>query len=191
MATEHKTILVGDSGVGKTAMAKFATSGEVLSRSQPTIGAGHFSYHASDVDLSIWDTAGQEQFRSLVPMYVRGAEVALLVFDLTSRASFQSIREWARLVRGQAMDCEFYVVGNKVDLEERREISDNEGRGVCDELSGAGFHTTSAVTGAGIADLFTAIVMRIRDRAAQAQRQDNSLRDTIDMDQSAKFSYCC
>jgi Ras-related protein Rab-21 len=134
-------ILVGESRVENTAIAKFATSGEVLSQSSAMIGAAHYVYPLPDgAHMSIWDTAGQEQFHPLVPLHVRGAEIALLVFNVTSPASFESISEWARRVRTGATDCVLYIVGNKIDFADRQQTSGAEGRGVGDALCGAGYY---------------------------------------------------
>jgi GTPase SAR1 family protein len=86
-------------------------------------------------------------------MYASGAEVALLVFDVTSTASYDSLTDWAKLVREGTRDCSCYVVGNKTDLTQQRQITDEQGRSSCDKLRCVAYQATSAVTGEGIADL--------------------------------------
>jgi small GTP-binding protein len=196
MTREYKTVLVGDSGVGKTAIARFAISGEVLSNDSPTVAAAHYLYALPNGSaLSIWDTAGQERFRSLVPMYARDAVVALLVFDVTSPASFEGIEDWAHLVRGCATDCTFYVVGNKIDLAEQRRVSDDEAWKAVKTLGAESYQATSAITGEGIGDLMAMIGSGLEERAGRATRQEHAL-EPVDApapleEAPGGFGICC
>lgn len=76
------------------------------------------------VRLQLWDTAGQERFRSLIPSYIRDSHVAVVVFDITNRASFDSTAKWIADVRAQrGKDVVIVLVGNKTDLADRREVT--------------------------------------------------------------------
>ena len=123
-----KTVLLGDSGVGKTSIAVRLSTDEFNERSQPTVGAAFFSFASQTPDgtaleFEIWDTAGQERYRSLAPMYYRGAEVVVLVFALNDKHSFEAGHRWLQDVRsaGTGTDgCTLVLVGNKCDVEDRQ-----------------------------------------------------------------------
>eukprot|EP01130_Rhizamoeba_saxonica_P018509 TRINITY_DN928_c2_g3_i4.p1 TRINITY_DN928_c2_g3~~TRINITY_DN928_c2_g3_i4.p1 ORF type:complete len:123 (-),score=24.69 TRINITY_DN928_c2_g3_i4:360-728(-) len=95
---EAKIVLLGDSGVGKTSIALRYTQEGVPKSTNPTIGASYLLKNLriedQKVKLQIWDTAGQDRFRSLAPMYYRFAKAALIVYDITCKKSFDKVREW-------------------------------------------------------------------------------------------------
>ena len=80
------------------------------------------------VRLQLWDTAGQERFRSLIPSYIRDSSVAVIVYDITDRASFLNSSKWIEEVRTErGNDVVIMLVGNKTDLSDRRQVSSEEG----------------------------------------------------------------
>mmetsp|Transcript_34728 Transcript_34728/g.87317 ORF Transcript_34728/g.87317 Transcript_34728/m.87317 type:complete len:112 (-) Transcript_34728:598-933(-) len=97
---DAKVVIIGDTCVGKTCIARRFVSGQCEMQTGSTIGASFLTkrLYVDDVKmkLQIWDTAGQERFRSMVPMYYRGASAALLVYDVTEPESFESIKDWAK-----------------------------------------------------------------------------------------------
>ena len=109
------------------------------------------------IELQIWDTAGQERYRSLIPNYLRGASVVIVVYDVTDRKSFDHVKEWIDVVddRDSVM---IYLVGNKIDLE--RVISRDEGMKMSYDL-GTCFIETSAKNDVGITDLFEDIATKM------------------------------
>jgi small GTP-binding protein len=157
---ELKVVLTGTTAVGKTCIIQRATSGGFDSEPLPTLGA---SYTSKSVDfgnrrcrLQIWDTAGQERYRGVTPMYYRGADAGIIVYSVTDRASFEQVDEWLESFQECTDDAAVFIVGNKIDLEDERVISEREGREKALELS-AFFAEVSAVTGAGIEELFQLI----------------------------------
>jgi Ras-related protein Rab-6A len=81
-------------------------------------------YHCVIYNKQLWDTAGQERFRSLIPSYIRDSSVAVIVYDITNRASFLNTSKWVEDVRGErGSDVVIMLVGNKTDLAERRQVS--------------------------------------------------------------------
>ena len=113
------------------------------------------------VKLQIWDTAGQEKYRSLISNYLREASVAVVVYDVTSnititldKESFHAIHKWVSDARNlQGEDLQVVLVGNKTDLEESRMTSTKEGERLAKELQ-IGFIETSSKTGSNIHELF-------------------------------------
>jgi Ras-related protein Rab-6A len=80
------------------------------------------------VRLQIWDSAGQERFRSLIPSYIRDSSVAVVVYDITSRGSFANVTRWIEDVRAErGADVVVMLVGNKTDLSEKRQVSSDDG----------------------------------------------------------------
>lgn len=159
----RQVVFVGNESVGKTAIVKFAASGTWNPRTDPTAGAGMFvitrqEKGGSEVTLNVWDTAGQERFKTLMPMYLRSAQVAVLVFDVTNIASFHSIGNWGDLIREHSgVMTPIILVGNKMDLEEQRTVSSEEGARIYASVGAIDYLETSALTGANIDALFTMI----------------------------------
>jgi small GTP-binding protein len=151
-----KIVFLGDSGVGKTCLLRRWSSDQFSSREPSTIAAGVESMDAEIGDstyrLVLWDTAGQENYRSLAPSTVRGARAAILVFDVTSQDSFDGLPTWIDIMHNSA-DCGFVIVGNKVDVHSERQVQFDSG----DEFAkshGVSYYETSARTGQGVEDLF-------------------------------------
>ena len=155
----HKVIFVGDSAVGKTAIINQYIYGSACSEHQPTVGIDFFAKMIKNgnqsVRMQIWDTAGQEKFHSLIPSYVRNSTVAVFVYDITSRASFDNLDKWHKMVTDLA-DPALIVVGNKSDLESERAVSADDGRKFAEEHK-AQFIETSARTKANVNELFTLV----------------------------------
>lgn len=118
---EFKVVFVGDSAVGKTSIIQRYYNGQYSAERPSTIGAAFVSKEvktqSGEANLQIWDTAGQERYRSLVPMYSRGAAVAIVVYDVSEKDSFIGVEEWVNCVREDAANnCKIILVGNKIDL---------------------------------------------------------------------------
>lgn len=106
------------------------------------------------VRLQLWDTAGQERFRSLIPSYIRDSSVAVVVYDITQRASFLNTSKWIEDVRNErGNDVIVVLVGNKTDLTERRQVSVEEGEDKA-QKEGILFIESSAKAGFNIKSLF-------------------------------------
>lgn len=114
-----KVILLGDTNVGKTSFVHQYVYGVALESQTPTIGAAMISKYVNTPKfkghLHIWDTAGQERYRSLVPLYYRGAHVAIIIYDITNKTSFICAQQSALKVQKHE-DVTVALVGNKTDL---------------------------------------------------------------------------
>ena len=125
-----KVVLVGNPGVGKTSLLLSYTDQLYETTYLPTIGVDYkqkvITLSGKPCKLQIWDTAGQERFRAITNHYFRGTHITLLVFDITSRVSFESLKDWVAVVKSKNPEGKFWVVGNKVDKEALRQVSQEE-----------------------------------------------------------------
>jgi Ras-related protein Rab-5C len=119
-----KCVLLGESCVGKSSISRMFVSNIFDKYSEPTIGAVYTSkiieLSKGNVRLNIWDTAGQEKYDSLVPMYYRGANIVLIVYDITSKLSYEKAISWINIMKKNGpLDAIYALIGNKNDLKNR------------------------------------------------------------------------
>eukprot|EP00419_Tripos_fusus_P055645 CAMPEP_0172808490 /NCGR_PEP_ID=MMETSP1075-20121228/7722_1 /TAXON_ID=2916 /ORGANISM="Ceratium fusus, Strain PA161109" /LENGTH=200 /DNA_ID=CAMNT_0013647653 /DNA_START=70 /DNA_END=669 /DNA_ORIENTATION=- len=154
---KHKVVLLGDESAGKTSLVRRFMYDTFEDSVQSTIGMDFQSktvyLEDRSVKLQLWDTAGQERFRSLIPSYLRGAAAAVVVYDMTRRASFEGARNWINEIRNErGEEALVALVGNKSDLE-GREVSAEEGQNAAQELD-VTFSETSAKLGHNVKAVF-------------------------------------
>lgn len=157
---EFKAIFLGNTACGKTSILMRYQHDYFPEGINSTVAGAFVTSNIETPEgqavLNIWDTAGQEKYRSFVPMYVRGASVALIVFDVTDRQSFNSIDSWISEVDRESDDrCTIYIVGNKADLP--MEVEEDEIYQKAN-LIGAKVAIVSAKTGEGILHLFQNVI---------------------------------
>jgi len=160
-----KLVLLGDTAVGKSSSVERFVKNEFFEFQQPTIGAAFLtqSVQLDDfiVKFEIWDTAGQERYRSLAPMYYRGAAAALVVYDITSYDSFRGAKTWIEeLQRQGSSDIVIGLAGNKCDLEDKRDVPQDEARTYAQE-NRCIFYEMSAKTGENVQNMFQHIAMKL------------------------------
>jgi len=149
-----KVVFCGDSSTGKTSVLLNYINGSAPKSTKPTIAAAFFTrevkIHERLFDLVLWDTAGQETYRGLAPMYYRGSALAFLLFDVTSRKTFENLGDWIQSIRSEAGDKTIIsIVGNKIDIEDLREIDTFQAQDYATNEHCLYFET-SAITGHGI-----------------------------------------
>ena len=159
-----KVVLIGESGVGKTSIISQFTKGlfnpDIMSTNGATFSTKKKEYKDENKTLSfeIWDTAGQEKYRSLAKMFFKDAAVALIVYDITSKKSFDEIKNyWMNLVKENGpKKVIMYIVGNKYDLLEHEAVKEEEAREYARNEK-VSFWLTSAKDSTGIDELFDEI----------------------------------
>lgn len=190
MSDPFKVVLVGNSGVGKTTLIQRYYEQNFTPDIRPTVGASYFSCKVKtnsghEISMNIWDTAGQEKFQSLIPLYLRNAYVCILVFDLSVDNTVFEMERLKKLASESALeDCLYFFVGNKTDLISENDIIErtkdiasfaNEN---CSTL-----YTTSAKTGEGVDNLFFQIATELENRAEIfASRRKSIIDDIIEED---------
>eukprot|EP00794_Sanderia_malayensis_P008788 gene8788-9726_t len=161
VVNEYKVMLIGDSGVGKTCVLVRFKDGAFLSGSFiSTVGIDYknktFSLDGSSIKLQIWDTAGQERFRSITHAYYRDAQALLLLYDVTSRSSFDNTRAWLSEIQEYTSgEVVILLLGNKADLSKEKAVKREEGEKLAKDFK-VPFLETSAKTGMNIELAFEA-----------------------------------
>ena len=127
-----KVIVIGDSGVGKSCLTNKATNNIFEENYNATVGFEFFTFNIKMfnkiIKLQIWDTCGQELYRSLITNFYRNSSLAIIVYAINSKTSFDSIEMWLKELRTHSNpDAKVFLIGNKVDLENERVISKDEG----------------------------------------------------------------
>ena len=162
-----KIVLIGNSGVGKTCISqKFINENKEINLEQnSTIGASYFQkfleIDGKTLTLDIWDTAGQEKYRSMGKMFYKDAYIVLFVYDITNEESFTELKNvwYKELMNTGERHAVLAVVGNKTDLFENEEVNEEEARNWAEEI-GAIFGLVSAKTGDCINALFENVVKK-------------------------------
>ena len=160
-----KFIVIGDSSVGKSNILLRYTQNEFNQEYQSTIGvefgAKNIKINNKIYRIQIWDTAGQENFRSITRAYYKNSVCALVVYDITKRESFENVQSWIQDCRNQSPKTIIMVlVGNKNDLENERDVSFDEGEQFA-KNNNMIFYETSAKTGKNVNEIFENTVNNI------------------------------
>ncbi|KAG5437471.1 hypothetical protein PCANB_000899 [Pneumocystis canis] len=155
---KFKLVFLGDQSVGKTSLITRFMYDTFDNTYQATIGIDFLSktMYLEDrtIRLQLWDTAGQERFRSLITSYIRDSSVAIVVYDITNRTSFINTNKWIDDVKSErGNEVIIVMVGNKTDLNNKRQVTTEEGEKMAKELKTL-FFETSAKTGYNVKALF-------------------------------------
>lgn len=192
-------MFLGEQSVGKTSLITRFMYDTFDNTYQATIGIDFLSktMYLEDrtVRLQLWDTAGQERFRSLIPSYIRDSSVAVVVYDITNRASFQNTSKWVDDVRAErGNDVIIVLVGNKTDLNDKRQVTTEEAEKRAQEFN-VMFIETSAKAGHNVKTLFKKIAQALPGMDKDAQQDGAAAANkTIDVStqnqQSEESSGC-
>jgi len=185
-----KLIVIGNSGVGKSCLTLKATEDCFLPDYSSTIGFEFRAFYAkvenTIIKLSIWDTCGQEIYRSLIRNFYRNSSLAILVYSIDDENSFEDLDSWLNEIRTNGSpDMNIYLIGNKVDLESKRVISKERAKTFAQDNDIKLFMETSAKTGFNAQNLFieAAKLLYIQHKSINDQNNRlNSLPDLIKLD---------
>lgn len=168
MEYEAKVIFIGDSNVGKTCIIKRCTSNEFLENATPTLSSNYslisIKTAESNIRIQFWDTAGDEKYRSIVPMFYRGSQAAVIVYSIDDRKTFQDIDYFIESLKAN-LDFDslaLFLIANKLDLEDRT-VTALEGEEKAKSIN-ATFMEVSAKNGENISEFVNMIAIEINEK---------------------------
>ncbi len=156
-----KHLILGDSTTGKTSLTIKYISGSFLEDLRLTIGVDFYNktllYEDKRVRLQIWDFAGEKRFRFLLPKYCKGANSAFFLYDITKPITLEHLPEWISIIRKSEGDIPIVLIGSKLDLDEERNVSREEGKKAASKYNLAGYIELSSKTGENVEEAFKLI----------------------------------
>ena len=196
----YKVILVGDSGVGKTCLLSMYVKG-IIEQTIPTIAVEFCTkeielYDGTKIKVQLWDTAGEERFKSLAMTYYRKANGILLLFDVTKKSSFMACKNYLEEVRiNSDKKCVIYLVGNKIDLANEREITKEEAENFA-KKENIKYIETSAVKNMKVNEAFTSLLNSMYQVKKEDDKSKLFLKNTasIELKRNQQFNtdnFCC
>eukprot|EP00095_Tigriopus_kingsejongensis_P011810 snap_masked-scaffold71_size417697-processed-gene-3.3 protein:Tk11810 transcript:snap_masked-scaffold71_size417697-processed-gene-3.3-mRNA-1 annotation:"ras-related protein rab-5c" len=197
--SQFKLVLLGESAVGKSSLVLRFVKGQFHEFQESTIGAAFLTQTLclddTTVKFEIWDTAGQERYHSLAPMYYRGAQAAIVVYDITNQDTFTRAKNWVKELQRQARaDIVIALAGNKSDLAQKRLVEYEEANAYAEE-NGLLFMETSAKNANNVNEIFLAIARQLpREReTASATGASGGVRVGADgqANGGGKLGACC
>ena len=160
-----KIIMVGSISVGKTSLvAKYAT-GKIPGKKESTKNASYVDKHkivnGIKFEIKLWDTAGQEKFKSLTKLFIKDAKIALLVYAVDDEQSFNDLDNWLEIVKSTNDESILYgVVANKSDLASEKTIPDEKGKKYAEKIGGEWASTSAVIDGKGIEDFIDKLFIK-------------------------------
>ena len=161
-----KLIIIGDTGVGKSCLMKRVMDNEFKVEHQVTIGVefGSFGLKVDEkiIKLQIWDTAGQESFKSVTRIFYRGAHCVFLTYDVTREETFANLSDWLNEIRQHASeDVRIYLIGNKSEMEDQREVTLQRATDFATDKKLHKVFETSAKTGFNVEEVFASVAKEL------------------------------
>jgi small GTP-binding protein len=194
-ANRYKTLILGDSAVGKSSLLIRFERDEFSMDSEMTVGVDFIQkdmvVHGTLMSLRIWDTAGQEKYRSIVSSYLKGLDGIVFAFDLTNARTFSSVTSWASFfsLHSSNLHIPKVLIGNKSDLAHQRVITHEQGSKLAAQNNMTYFEA-SALTGVNVQQAFTHLAEKIIGTGEKAQLAD-SITILPDVAPKPEASRCC
>ena len=195
-----KLLLLGDSSVGKTSILNNYISNKFDESSISTVGVDYMDkiidYNKFKIKLQIWDTSGEEKFRTITKNFYRNADGLLVVFDLTKKESYDHIKSWINEAKENNDKLKTILIGNKLDLKDERIVAIDVAKQFA-EKNNLKYIETSAKDGTNINESFQAIIDLLFDGKSSEEilheftKQDSSLSVVDDSMEVKKKKSCC
>ena len=197
-------LVIGDSSVGKTSLITRYTNGTFKEEYLATVGLDYYSkvqtINNQTINIKLWDTAGQERYKALTQNYFRNAEGVLLTYDVTNSDSFNNLKYWIGSIKtnmeGKNIFLPLIIVGNKIDMEDSREITKDDADKFASDNNYKYFET-SAKTGEGVDDAIIDLVNQDLNQGEQLDdhkieaRKSVQLKDANIENNEVKKKGCC
>ena len=172
-----KMILIGDSGVGKTNILSRYINNTFSEATKSTVGVELGTkveeYNNTKIKVQIWDTAGQERYKSITKSYYKGAKGAFIVYDITKKDSFQNVDKWIQDLKDFGEDdAAILIVGNKSDLEDKREVTTEEVKKKA-EVYKMAYCETSALKATNIEYAFKTLIKLVAEKMEDKKNKEN------------------
>ncbi len=182
-----KIIVIGDSGVGKSCLTNRATTNLFEDTYNATVGFEFLSFNVKIdekvIKLQIWDTCGQELYRSLITNFYRNSSLAIIVYAINSKDSFEDIEMWLRELRTHSNpDAKVFLIGNKLDLENERKITKEQGETFAKNNKLNLFIEASAKTGFNSKKIFIKAAKMLYDEHLKYKDVENKVEIDGDSD---------
>ena len=174
----YKVLILGDSSVGKTCFLLKYTDKVFNEVYMSTIGLDYrlktlTLKNGKKVKLQIWDTAGQDRFRTITKNYYKGANGIILIYDVTNTETYDNVENWISQIKEEASpNVVIYLVGNKVDMEDKRKVSTEEGQKIADD-NNLPFIETSAKSDININETFDNLVEKMDSVFSNLEKKDS------------------
>ena len=201
-----KIIVIGDAGVGKSCLSGQAIKGTFDTTYSATVGFEFLTFNCKIegkvIKLQIWDTCGQETYRSLISSFYRNASLAMMVYAINSKESFLHINTWLKEVKLQSNpDIKIFLIGNKADLEDNRQVNFDEAKKFKEENNLQYLNETSAKSGLNAKEVFLEAAkilykehLKYKSRANKNEKDNKNnvpLPTKISRDNKRKSGGCC
>jgi small GTP-binding protein len=191
-----KVVLLGDSGVGKTCLISRYICGSFDHNCPTTNGASFVTKELTlddgkTISLDIWDTAGQEKYKSLTKFFYKEASIAILVYDITKKESFINLKQyWTQQLKEYASkNIIVGIAGNKCDLYDKEQVNDEEVKEYANKV-GAYFILTSAKNNIGIKDLYKTLTIKYVNSIDKIVDKNNNNNNSYEIEESNSIRIC-
>jgi small GTP-binding protein len=184
LSIRHKIVFIGNPTAGKTSLLNRICNDKFQNDYDSTIGVDFFTktvfYNETIFKLQLWDSAGQEKYRALIPSYIRGASIIFIIYDINHHETFEAVNNWLGFVNQYTnkQQVKLVLVGNKIDLERKVTIEDGQNLA---KKEGMLFFETSAKTGKGVIEMFFtsfSLIDFFNDK--RVNNNDNLVKDLIE-----------
>ena len=192
----YKVLILGDSSVGKTCFLLKYTDRVFNEVYMSTIGLDYrlktlTLKNGKKVKLQIWDTAGQDRFRTITKNYYKGANGIILIYDITSTETYENVENWISQIKEEASpNVVIYLVGNKVDMEDKRKVSTEEGQKIADD-NNLPFIETSAKSDININETFDNLVEKMDSVFSNLEKKDSVAISGNNLNKENNKKKCC
>ena len=192
----YKVLILGDSSVGKTCFLLKYTDKVFNEVYMSTIGLDYrlkalTLKSGKKVKLQIWDTAGQDRFRTITKNYYKGAHGIILIYDVTNTDTYDNVENWISQIKEEASpNVVIYLVGNKVDMEDKRKVTTEEGQKVADE-NNLPFIETSAKSDINVNETFDNLVEKMDNVFSNLEKKDSIAISGNNLNKDNNKKKCC